>query len=481
MVEESVLIREYVTALRQNNASIFIGSGMSKSVSGLVWKDLIMPYATKIGYNSKDTDYPFIAQAYINAGNSENEFKRDICGKFKSDVVTEFHQLIARLPIKNYWTTNYDTLIENALNAARKHKDVIFDSSSFSSLDDARDHIVYKCHGDCNHPNSLVITQQDYECYQIKAFNFTNALFNELASSTVLFLGYSFSDPDINNILATLSTINEVKQNHYLITKKEKGKKAIKQQHWIKNLERYGIKTLLIGDYRYIMEIMTEIEKRYMANKIMISGSANVYPQNFPEKEAQNFIHDLGYQLIEFDCSGSNTGHGLEIINGNGFGVGPCLYEGIAEAAAAFNLDMADYLTMYPFPKTYYSKFEKDKNQEELYRIYREKMIDKCGIVFFVFGNRFDDNGNIVNAPGVRKEFDIALHKHKYVFPIGATGFMAKELAEEVLENFERYNGKMPNLKRILRKLNSSQIKSRDIIENVLKIIDTLAFRPENK
>lgn len=481
MIEEAELIREYVTALRQNNASIFVGSGMSKSVSGLVWKDLIMPYATKIGYNSKDTDYPFIAQAYINAGNSEIEFKSEICDKFKSDDVPEFHQLIARLPIKNYWTTNYDTLIENALNAARKHKDVIFDSASFSSLDDARDHIVYKCHGDCNHPNSIVITQQDYECYQLKSFNFTNALFNELASSTVLFLGYSFSDPDINNILATLSRINEVKQIHYLVTKKERGHKAIQQQHWIKNLERYGIKTLLIGDYPYIMEIMNEIEKRYMANKIMISGSANVYPQNFPENEAQTFIHDLGYQLVESDCSGSNSGHGLKVINGNGFGVGPYLYEGIAEAAATFNLDMADYLTMYPFPKTYYSKFGKDKNQEEVYRSYREKMIDKCGIVFFVFGNRFDDNGNIVNAPGVRKEFDIAFHKHKYVFPIGATGFMAKELAEEVLENFEHYNGKMPNLKRILRKLNSPQIKPQEIIENILNIIDTLAFRPENK
>ena len=52
-----------------------------------------------------------------------------------------------------------------------------------------------------------------------------------------------------------------------MITKREKGSKEIKQEHWIKNLERYGIQTLLIGDYPYIMDIMSEIEKRYMANR----------------------------------------------------------------------------------------------------------------------------------------------------------------------------------------------------------------------
>ena len=481
MVDKSVLISEYVKALRQNNASIFIGSGMSKSVSGLDWKNLIMPYAEIIGYSQKDNNYPFIAQAYVNAGHDVNGFKKDICDKFKSHETPAFHTLIARLPIKNYWTTNYDTLIENALDAEKKHKDVIFDNASFCSLDDTRDHIVYKCHGDCNHSESIVITQQDYECYRLKAFNFSNALYNELASSTILFLGYSFSDPDINNILATLSTINDVKQTHYMITKREKGNKAIKQEHWIKNLERYGIKTVLIGDYRYTMNIMSEIEKRYMANKIMISGSANIYPANLPEKEARQFIYELGYRLIEFDCSKSNIGHGLKIINGNGLGVGPYLYEGISEATATFELDMADYLMMYPFPKKYYLEYEKDKSLEEKYQKYREKMIDKCGVVFFMFGNRYDDQGNLVNAPGVRKEFDIAFKKNKYVFPIGATGYTAKELADQVLADFERYNGKMPNIKRILKELNSPKIESKDIIENILKIIETLAFRPENK
>lgn len=88
-----------------------------------------------------------------------------------------------------------------------------------------------------------------------------------------------------------------------------------------------------------------------MAYNVLISGSACEYSQYSSEDESKKFIYKLGYELVKNDCSESNMGHGLKIINGNGFGVGPYLYEGIAEAAATYGLDMADYLLMYPFPK----------------------------------------------------------------------------------------------------------------------------------
>lgn len=482
MIEKTALIREYVTALRNRNASVFIGAGISFPIFRRCWKDLILPYAEKINLQDNEVgeDYPFIAQAYVNCGHDENSFKEEICGLFHSAETTEVHKVLARLPIRNYWTTNYDELLENALNNEGKHSDVIYDNNSFVTLNDTRDHIVYKCHGDCNHYNSIVITQKDYENYRFSAFNFTHALYNELASSTMLFLGYSLNDPDINNIIATLSAINDVKQHHFLITKRNLAEKR-KQELWIKNLERYCIFTTLIDDYNEVEEIIKEIEKRYMAYNILISGSATDYSQYSTKEDAQSFIYKLGYKLVEDDCSCSNQGHGLRIINGNGFGVGPFLYEGIAEAAATYGRDMADYLLMYPFPKTYYEKFEKDKPNEERYYEYREKMISKCGAVFFVFGNKYDENKCLVNANGVRKEFDIAVKKGKYVFPIGATGYMAKELADIVLSDFKNYNGDMPNIEKILRRLNNKDMSSDDIIAGILQIIDAIAFRPENQ
>lgn len=479
MIEKETLIKEYVKALRNNNASVFIGSGISSSIFNKCWEELILPYATKIGL-SNDTmgdDYPFIAQSYINCGNDELAFQKEICAIFRSSETTDVHSILAELPIRNYWTTNYDELLENALNHKSKHFDLIYNNDSFISLDDRRDHIVYKCHGDCKHPDSIIITQKHYENFKVKAFNFTHALYNELASSSVLFLGYSFNDPDINNIISTLSVINSVTQNHFLITKKNP-KDEIKQKLWIKNLERYGIFTVLIDNYNEVELIVKEIKKRYMAYNILISGSAKEYSQYLNEEDAKKFIYKLGYELVKNDCSCSNIGHGLKIINGNGFGIGPYLYEGIAEATATYDLDMAEYLLMYPFPKTYYEKYERDKLNEEKYYDYREKMISKCGAVFFLFGNKIDENG-LSNATGVRKEFNIAVKKGKYVFPIGATGYMAKELAEIVLRDFQKYNGNMPNVERILLKLNNSNVSEDDIINGIIQIIDAIAFRPE--
>lgn len=479
MIAKDVLIREYVKSLRNKNASVFIGSGISSPVFNKCWEELILPYATKIGL-SKETmgnDYPFIAQSYINCGNDDMGFRNEICAVFESLETTDVHSILAELPIRNYWTTNYDKLLENALSNKNKHFDLIYNNDSFISLDDKRDHIVYKCHGDCKYPNSIIITQKDYENFKIKAFNFTHALYNELASSSVLFLGYSFHDPDINNILSTLSAINKVTQNHFLITKKNTDEK-LQQELWIKNLERYGIFTVLIDNYNEVELIVKEIKKRYMAYNILISGSANEYTQYLNEEDAKKFIYKLGYELVKYDCACSNVGHGLKIINGNGFGVGPYLYEGIAEATATYDLDMADYLLMYPFPKTYYEKYEKDKPNEEKYYAYREKMISKCGAVFFIFGNKIDANG-LSNAAGVRKEFDIAVKNGKYVYPIGATGYMAKELAEIVLADFKKYNGDMPNIEKTLRRLNDKNISFYEIISGVLQIVDAISFRPE--
>ncbi len=481
MINEEELIREYVKALRNNNASVFIGSGISFQIFKKCWKELILPYATKIGLNNETmgNDYPFIAQSYINCGNDESTFREEICEIFKSQKTTEVHKILAELPIRNYWTTNYDELLENALNIKKKHFDLIYNNDTFVSLDDKRDHIVYKCHGDCKHSSSIIITQKDYENFRIRAFNFTHALFNELASSSVLFLGYSFNDPDINNIISTLSAVNSVKQHHFLITLKNSDDEA-KQNLWIKNLERYGILTVTIDNYDKVELIVKEIKKRYMAYNVLISGSASEYSQYLSEEDAKKFIYKLGYELVKDDCSCSDVGHGLKIINGNGLGVGPYLYEGIAEATATYGLDMADYLLMYPFPKTYYEKHEKYKPDEEKYYTYREKMISKCGAVFFLFGNKIDENG-LSNAIGVRKEFDIAVKNGKYVFPIGATGYMSKELADIVLGDFEKYNGNNKDIERILRQLSNHDASEDEVINGILHIIDIISFRPENQ
>ncbi len=481
MIEsKQVLINEYVKALRSNTASVFVGAGFSCDLVHFDWNKLIEPFRKKLGLTKKTLiDNPTIAQYYLNESKTEvTALKQKVSQAFHTDKFQHKHELLAKMPIRNYWTTNYDPIIENALKFVKKKFEKKNSNSEFAKTETERQALVFKVHGDIDAPEHIVLTQDDYDGYESTHPNFYTALENELALNNMLFIGYSFNDPDIKNILKKLKAKNSsIGPNHFFIVKRETKRAARKEQLlFLQDIEKYGIFSLIIDEYNEIEEILEAIYKQYMSYKILISGSAHDYSEYGTEEESKELIYDLGYNLVQQD-----QGYGLKVINGNGFGVGPSLYEGIAEATALNDLDMADYLKLYPFPKKYYSLYEKPDFMEKIFNPYREKMIEQCGAVFFLFGNKKDENGNIINADGVKKEFDIAVNKKKYVFPVGATGYTAKKLAELVLSDFENYNGNMPNIKKKLEKLNTPKLPKKEIIETILSIIEILAFRPELK
>ena len=106
-------------------------------------------------------------------------------------------------------------------------------------------------------------------------------------------------------------------------------------------------------------------------------------------------------------------------------------------------------------------------------------MIDKCGVVFFLFGNKKSGDQTII-ADGVLKEFEIACQQNKYVFPIGATGWAAEQLAQKVMRNFEKYNPGLKEIKELYFELNNPSVSASRIVEIILDIIDRLAYRFEN-
>jgi len=136
---------------------------------------------------------------------------------------------------------------------------------------------------------------------------------------------------------------------------------------------------------------------------------------------------------------------------------------------------------IYPFPKAYYGIHSEDRSPEleEHFCHYREKMIDKCGIAFFLFGNKRDKAGNPIVADGVIKEFEIAHKQGKYVFPIGPTGGAAKLLADRVLSNYADYNKTSLEVEKLFHELNLPDISTDEIIEKICAIIDLIAYRDD--
>lgn len=57
----------------------------------------------------------------------------------KEKDVDENHRIIARLPISTYWTTNYDSLIEDALIEEKRVVDVKYNNKQLSLTKPHRD------------------------------------------------------------------------------------------------------------------------------------------------------------------------------------------------------------------------------------------------------------------------------------------------------------------------------------------------------
>lgn len=66
-VRKEELIREYAKAIREGNAAIFGGAGLSRPSGFVDWKGLLRPLASDIGLDvDKETDMLSVAQFYKN-------------------------------------------------------------------------------------------------------------------------------------------------------------------------------------------------------------------------------------------------------------------------------------------------------------------------------------------------------------------------------------------------------------------------------
>jgi len=265
--EISSFINKYVKEIRNNNAAMFIGAGFSKSAGYVDWKHLLKGIAEDLGLDvDKEYDLISLTQYCYNKNGNRSLINDILIDEFSKDGgIDENHKLIARLPILTYWTTNYDSLIEDALQEAGRIVDVKYNNNHLSLTKPHRDAIVYKMHGDKSNPNEAILIKDDYEQYYRKHAQYITALSGDLVSKTFLFVGFSFSDPNINYILNRIRIEYEPgnSKQHYTIIRKPKRSDYTLQEDYeyarrkhdlfIEDLKRYNIQTLLVDDYSEII------------------------------------------------------------------------------------------------------------------------------------------------------------------------------------------------------------------------------------
>ena len=439
-ISESIFIREFTRELHNKNAAVFAGAGLSMASGYVDWKGLLKDIIMDLGLNpDEEDDLVTVAQYHCNmAGGSKARLTQTIFDHFsQTRTPTRNHVILARLPIYTYWTTNYDKLVENALVEAKKVPDVKYTLKQLAVTRLDRDVSVYKMHGDIDHAADAVICKDDYEEYPYKMSAFVSALRGDLIEKTFLFLGFSFTDPNIDYILSRVRVLYEKHQrHHYCIQKKVSQEPAesgdrfkyrqLKQEYFIRDLKRFGIQTVLVQEYADVTSLLEKVARRYKRSSIFISGAAETYG-TWSQPEAESFLHNLSHQI----ASKKNR-----IITGFGLGVGGVVINGALAYLNESGKTISDeYIVMRPFPQVATGSASLADEWTE----YRKAMIDCAGIAIFVFGNKRDSSGNTVPSNGMKQEFDLCIQAGVRSLPIGATGFMAETLWKDVRGDLGKY------------------------------------------
>jgi hypothetical protein len=439
-ISASILIREFTRELREKNAAVFAGAGLSMDSGYVDWKTLLKEIIQDLGLDpDREHDLVTLAQYHCNrAGGNKNHLTQTIINHFSpTKFPTPNHRLLARLPINTYWTTNYDKLLEKALEEAKKIPDVKYTLKQLSVTRPDRDVIVYKMHGDIDHAAEAVISKDDYEEYPLKMSAFVSALRGDLVEKTFLFLGFSFTDPNIDYILSRVRAQYERHQRHHycILRSVSRGTdespdqfkhRQLMQDYFIEDLKRFSIYTVLVDEYSEITEILELISATFKSTSVFMSGAAEDFG-TWDRLSAERFLHKLSFQI---------AAERNRIITGFGVGVGGAVINGaLAYLNSAGKTITDDALVMRPFPQVATG----GANLGEQWTEYRKAMLDHAGIAIFLFGNKRDATGKLVLSNGMREEFDLSIKAKINPLPIGATGFMANDLWKEVQGNFTSY------------------------------------------
>lgn len=197
-------LERLIKRVRRNKVTLFIGSGFSIKAGAPSVTDLISKLIEDgdLIYDKEPWELQLrdVASDFV-ANEGRHELMKVLVKHFSfTPTDTSDQKLLVSIPhFKTIFSTNYDSLIEDAYP---KEQRVVITSSTGSANDDCALVKIYKVHGDLttmSDPNSIIITNEDYEGF-FKNRNL-KTLWEDLKyafrHTYIVFIGYSLADENI--------------------------------------------------------------------------------------------------------------------------------------------------------------------------------------------------------------------------------------------------------------------------------------------
>ncbi|WP_448616111.1 SIR2 family protein [Modestobacter sp. URMC 112] len=194
---------------REGRLAVFLGAGVSAAAGLPTWEQLLDELATRAGM---DDDLrrglsqlpPQDSAALLARELGREELVGYVQQRFGPGPYALAHALIAGLPVREYVTTNYDPLVElAAADIGRSLRVLPFDGTTPDGA------WLVKLHGDAGHPDSIVLTREQYLRSGDAGSALAGVLESLLLTRHVLFVGTSMLDDDLIRIAHQVRTALE--------------------------------------------------------------------------------------------------------------------------------------------------------------------------------------------------------------------------------------------------------------------------------
>lgn len=345
-ISATQLVEEICRAAYRGDAAAFLGSGISVPSDLPNWAGLLTPMLDGQGIQLRPwgEDFPLLAQHVVNlsAGN-----RGKIIAQLKDAIQrrvakpNHYHRAIAYSAIDLVWTTNYDTLLEDAY--APYPVVVRARDTDMSLVSDPHAVEIVKAHGCIGRsaPDELVLTREDYEDYFVKRPLTAERLRADLQTRTFLFAGYGYGDPNISNILVEARRLaHKTPKRRFLLTTladpKKQGEDAIvRQELWALDMARIGIECAIVKDYAECGKIIEEIGLKSRGPTLYVTGS---------HKGDSKLAEQVGRLLAD------QNDVRVVLLDGQSTGASRSLISAFVQRAAESRVDFRDRLRFFSNP-----------------------------------------------------------------------------------------------------------------------------------
>lgn len=267
-----------IDSYSKGRCGLLVGAGASAGAGLPLWTGLLQELIDQIDknlpqYRGNLDEYRQLAGDTSKSLMLSTELKEALGTHFEDYVEERFYRARPQLTplhtaftklnkLKFVITINYDTLIERAY---RKEKDDDVPVCSFKDVGAVQRYLsrheffILKAHGDASQSgNGVILTEHDYRTILYKERAYQSLLSAMFTMFTVVFVGASMTDPEINLLLRYIaSTFQSSGPTHYALMPEEEITE-VEKTRWFKD---FNVQLIAISKQDNFAEVQEFIEK----------------------------------------------------------------------------------------------------------------------------------------------------------------------------------------------------------------------------